>query len=207
MEIVFLNIRFDLALALEADRLEVAHVQYYGWALANRASLMPTREQLDEATATVEAARERLAGRMVIDYVVSDYYARRPKACMGGWGRRFLTIAPSGEALPCHAARTIPGLSFDNVRDTALSNIWARSDAFERFRGTDWMAEPCRSCDRREVDWGGCRCQALSLTGDATNADPACALSPHHEAIVALAGREAADPAPPFTYRGYSAGA
>ncbi|MGK9166325.1 pyrroloquinoline quinone biosynthesis protein PqqE [Inquilinus limosus] len=192
----------DLAVELGAGRLEVAHVQYYGWALHNRDALMPSREQLDAASAVVEAARERLHGRLVIDYVVPDYYARRPKACMGGWGRRFLNITPSGKVLPCHAAETIPGLGFESVRDKPLAEIWAASDAFQRFRGTAWMPEPCRSCPQREIDWGGCRCQALALTGRADATDPACALSPFHGAMLDLAETAAHSTAPPdFVYR------
>ena len=152
----------DLAVALGADRLEVAHVQYYGWALTNRAALLPSREQLDGATARVEAARARLAGRLIIDYVPPDYYAQRPKACMGGWGRRFLNVTPSGKVLPCHAAETLPGLRFPTVAEASLTDIWYHSAAFARYRGTAWMAEPCRSCERREIDWGGCRCQAFA---------------------------------------------
>jgi len=191
-----------LAVELGAARLEVAHVQYYGWALRNRDALMPSRDQLDRASAAVEAARDRLRGRLVIDYVVPDYYARRPKACMGGWGRRFLNITPIGRVLPCHAAETIPGLGFGSVRDRPLAEIWAGSDAFERFRGTGWMPEPCRSCDQREVDWGGCRCQALALTGQADATDPACALSPFHDAMLGLAESAAHGTAPPdFVYR------
>jgi len=194
----------DLAVTLGADRLEVAHVQYYGWALANRAALLPSRQQLDTATATVEAARARLAGRLVIDYVVPDYYAHRPKACMGGWGRRFLNITPSGKVLPCHAAETLPGLHFPTVGDATLSEIWYHSSAFQRFRGTAWMAEPCRSCERREIDWGGCRCQAYALTGDAARTDPVCALSADH-ALLGGARREAEGAAPDFVYRQHSA--
>lgn len=178
----------DLGLTLGAGRIEVAHVQYYGWALANRAALLPTRAQLDAATATVEAARARLHGRLVIDYVPPDYYAHRPKSCMGGWGRQFLAVTPSGTVLPCHAAESLPGFTFANVRDRPLAEIWARDPAFERFRGTAWMPEPCRSCERQEIDWGGCRCQAFALTGEAARTDPACALSPdHHLLDVALA--------------------
>ncbi len=192
----------DLAVGLGAGRLEVAHVQYYGWALHNRDALMPSREQLDAASAVVEAARQRLHGKLVIDYVVPDYYARRPKACMGGWGRRFLNITPSGKVLPCHAAETIPGLGFESVRDKPLAEIWAASDAFQRFRGTAWMPEPCRSCAQREVDWGGCRCQALALTGRADATDPACVLSPFHDAMLGLAETAAHSEAPPdFVYR------
>jgi pyrroloquinoline quinone biosynthesis protein E len=190
----------DQAVELGAGRLEVAHVQYYGWALANRDALLPTRGQLDEATAIVEAARGRLRGRLVIDYVVPDYHAMMPKACMGGWASRFLNVTPSGKALPCHAAETLPGLSFPSVRTTSLDAIWRSSEAFNRFRGTDWMMEPCRSCDRREIDWGGCRCQAFALTGNPRVADPVCHLSPDRGALEpALRAAEA--PAPPLIYR------
>lgn len=195
----------DLAVDWGARRLEIAHVQYYGWALANRAALIPTRMQLEETTRIVAAARERLAGVLVIDYVVPDYYARLPKACMGGWGQRFITIDPAGRALPCHAAPTIPGLVFDTVRKRPLWEIWESSAAFRQFRGTDWMPEPCRSCERRTVDWGGCRCQAMALTGDAANADPACHKSAWHQSLGALAAAEAAAPPPSFTYRSAAA--
>jgi pyrroloquinoline quinone biosynthesis protein E len=194
----------DLAMALGADRLEVAHVQYYGWALANRAALLPSREQLDSATARVEAARARLTGRLIIDYVPPDYYAQRPKACMGGWGRRFLNVTPSGKVLPCHAAETLPGLRFPTVGEASLADIWHHSAAFARFRGTAWMAEPCHSCERREIDWGGCRCQSFALTGDPARTDPACALSADHE-LLAKARREAEEAAPDFVYRQPSA--
>ena len=190
-----------LAVELGAERLEVAHVQYYGWAYRNRAALMPTRAQLDRATETVEAARARLKGVLVFDYVVPDYYAQRPKACMGGWGRQFLNVTPVGRVLPCHAAETITDLRFDTVSERSLAEIWRSSEAFRRFRGTDWMPEPCRSCDRREIDWGGCRCQAFALTGEAARTDPACALSPDHEAMLTLADSESARPAPDFVYR------
>lgn len=197
-----------IALAVEwgAGRLEIAHVQYYGWGLANRAALIPTRAQLQETTRVVEAARERLAGVLVIDYVVPDYYARLPKACMGGWGRRFINIDPAGRVLPCHAAITIPGLTFDTISDRGLAEIWESSPAFQRFRGAGWMTEPCRSCERRREDWGGCRCQALALTGDAANTDPACHKSPWHERLSALAAAEAAAPSPAFTYRSAAQG-
>jgi PqqA peptide cyclase len=190
----------DLAVAIGAQRLEVAHVQYYGWALANRAALLPTWEQLEAATATVEGARKRLAGILVIDYVVPDYYARRPKACMGGWGRRFLNVSPAGKVLPCHAAESLPNFAFPSVRDASLREIWYRSEAFNRYRGTDWMPEPCQSCERREIDWGGCRCQAFALTGDAGRTDPACALSPDRDLLTA-ARADAVGPAPEFIYR------
>ncbi len=194
----------ELALALGARRLEVAHTQYYGWALRNRAALLPTRDQLATATRQVEAARKAHAGRLTIDYVIPDYYARKPKACMSGWGRRFLNVTPSGRVLPCHAAETIADLRFENVRERPLAEIWQSSDAFERFRGTAWMPEPCRSCERREIDWGGCRCQALALTGDAANADPACELSPHHAALQETAARDSAAGAPDFVYRSFA---
>ncbi len=189
-----------MAEALQADRTEIAHVQYYGWGLVNRAALLPTRAQLETATEAVEAARERLRGTMVIDYVVPDYHAARPKACMGGWARRFINISPSGRAMPCHAAETLPGFSFPSVRDTSIADIWHKSDAFLRFRGTAWMAEPCRSCDRREVDWGGCRCQAFALLGDLNATDPACELSPRHEVMQAAVAESAAGRSP-FRFR------
>jgi pyrroloquinoline quinone biosynthesis protein E len=191
----------DTAVALGAQRLEVAHVQYYGWALANRAALIPSRAQLERATAVVEAARARLKGVLTIDYVVPDYYARRPKACMGGWARQFLNVAPNGAVLPCHAASSIAGLAFDNVRERSLAEIWESSAAFELFRGTGWMQPPCRGCERAERDWGGCRCQAFALSGDAAATDPACALSPDHAALVGVAERESVAPPPPFVYR------
>jgi pyrroloquinoline quinone biosynthesis protein E len=196
----------ELAVSLGAQRTEIAHVQYYGWALRNRSALLPTREQLERATAQVEAARARLAGRLVIDYVVPDYYARRPKACMGGWGRRFLNITPSGKVLPCHAAESIAGLVFDNIRERSLSEIWEHSVTFNRFRGVDWMPEPCKSCSRAEIDWGGCRCQAFALTGDAARTDPVCALAPDHAQVAEIAARESAAPPPrEFQYRNFSA--
>jgi PqqA peptide cyclase len=187
-----------LGTELGSGRIEIAHVQYYGWGLVNRDTLLPDRSQLDFATAAVEEARARLKGRVVIDYVTPDYHAARPKACMGGWARRFINISPAGKALPCHAAESLPGLDFPSVRDTTLAAIWYDSPAFQRFRGTEWMPEPCRSCDRREIDWGGCRCQAFALTGDAARTDPACALSPDHPVMAeAVAARRDA----PFTYR------
>jgi PqqA peptide cyclase len=175
---------------LNPDRVEIAHTQYYGWALANRASLMPTRAQIDAAVEIVAAAEKRLAGRIRIDSVVPDYYAKYPKACMGGWGRRLMLINPAGKVLPCHAAEVIPGMTFENVREKALEWIWGESASFCRFRGEDWMREPCRSCDRRGEDFGGCRCQAFLLAADATVTDPACSLAPAH-GIVEAAVREA----------------
>lgn len=177
----------ELALRLGATRIEIAHVQYYGWALKNRAALMPAREQVDRAVAEVEALRERHKGEIVIDAVVPDYYARYPKACMGGWARRSLNITPAGRALPCHAAEIIPGLEFWNVREHSLRDIWADSPAFNAFRGTDWMSGPCRTCERHEIDFGGCRCQAFLLTGDARATDPVCHLSPSHALLAEIA--------------------
>ena len=175
---------------LNPERVEIAHTQYYGWALANRAALMPTREQLDRAVAIVTEAEKRLAGRMRIDSVVPDYHAKYPKACMGGWGRRLMLINPAGKVLPCHAAEVLPGFSFENVRDKPLQWIWQESPSFQRFRGEEWMHEPCHSCERRTEDFGGCRCQAFLLAGDASLTDPACSLAPSH-GIVEAAVREA----------------
>jgi pyrroloquinoline quinone biosynthesis protein E len=169
--------------ALDPDRMEIAHVQYYGWALQNRSALLPTRAQLDGAVAVVTTAQERMRGRVRIDMVVPDYHARFPKACMGGWGRQLLLIDPAGRALPCHAAAVIPGMHFDNVREHTLDWIWQNSEAFQKFRGEDWMPGPCRSCDRRTEDFGGCRCQAFLLTGDASATDPVCELAPLHHLI------------------------
>jgi pyrroloquinoline quinone biosynthesis protein E len=176
-----------LALKLGAKRVEIAHVQYYGWALKNRAQLMPTREQVEKAVRIVEKLREQHHGRIVIDAVVPDYYARFPKACVGGWGRRSINVTPSGKVLPCHAAESIPSLTFWNVREHSLADIWMNSPAFFAFRGTDWMQEPCRSCPKREQDFGGCRCQAFALTGDANATDPVCHLSPHHARLAEIA--------------------
>lgn len=189
-----LALLIDTALSWGAARLEVAHVQYYGWALANRDALLPTRAQLDDATRTVTGARIAHRGRLVIDYVVPDYHALRPKACMGGWGSRFLAVSPAGRVLPCHAAESIAGMTFPSVRETTLRDAWENSDAFNCFRGTDWMPAPCRGCAHAERDWGGCRCQAFALTGDAAATDPACALSPHHGLLAeALADAGTAD--------------
>jgi pyrroloquinoline quinone biosynthesis protein E len=169
----------DLAEELGTDRIELAHTQYYGWALHNRDALLPSRAQLERADLVVRAAHERLQGRMEVIYVLPDYYGRYPKPCMGGWGRRQLTVVPNGDVLPCPTAQTLP-LPRASVRDHSLAWIWEESPLFQRFRGTDWMPLPCRSCDRREVDFGGCRCQAFQLTGDAARTDPVCHLSPDH---------------------------
>jgi len=173
----------ELAERFGADRLELANTQYYGWGLVNRSALMPTREQLDAAAPVVRAARERLAGRMDIVYVVADYRERYPKPCMHGWGARQLTVAPNGDVLPCPAASVLPDLVLDNVTRRPLAEIWYESSSFNAFRGTEWMREPCRSCVRRDDDHGGCRCQAYLLTGDAANTDPVCSLSPHHHVV------------------------
>ncbi len=191
----------ELAECLGAHRLEVAHVQYYGWALKNRQALMPTREQVLRTAEIVAQARERLKGVLVIDFVVPDYYARRPKPCMGGWGRGIINITPSGKVLPCHAAESLPGMTFENIRNRSLRDIWLASDAFQKFRDTGWMQEPCRSCELKEVDWGGCRCQALAMTGDMRATDPACSKSSAHRSFAEIAQREAANPPGTFAFR------
>jgi pyrroloquinoline quinone biosynthesis protein E len=170
---------------LAPQRMEIAHTQYYGWALQNRAALLPTSQQLEKAVPAVAAAEKRLAGHIRVESVVPDYYARFPKACMGGWGRRSMLINPAGKVLPCHAAEVIPGLAFENVREQTLEFIWQQSSSFQRFRGEEWMPEPCRSCDQRSEDFGGCRCQALLLTGNAAATDPACSLAPAHHIVEA----------------------
>jgi pyrroloquinoline quinone biosynthesis protein E len=190
----------DLAVEIGARRVEIAHTQYYGWGLLNRASLLPDLGDLHVATSDVEAARERHAGRIAIDYITPDYHAYRPKACMGGWARRFINISPAGRALPCHAAETIQTLDYPSVRDMSLEDIWLRSEAFNRFRGTDWMPTLCQGCALKERDWGGCRCQALALTGDASATDPVCELSTHHHLLRAVLQEHPRIP-PPFAYR------
>lgn len=176
----------ELALSLGAERLEIANVQYAGWALTNRDALMPDREAVDRQAEIVEAARERLTGIMNIDFVTPDYFAIYPKPCMGGWARDAFVVTPDSTVLPCHAAQTIPSLRFEHFGEHALAEIWTDSSAFNAFRGTDWMQEPCRSCDRREIDWGGCRCQAMAIAGDAAATDPACAKSPIHGRMAML---------------------
>ena len=173
----------ELAEELAADRLELANTQYYGWALHNRAALLPTWDQLQRAEPVVRAARARLAEQMEIIYVIPDYYNRYPKPCMGGWGRQQLTVAPNGDVLPCPAAGQLTELPIENVRQRSLVWIWDDSPLFNRFRGVDWMPEPCRSCPRQAVDFGGCRCQAFQLTGDAAATDPVCHLSPNHAIV------------------------
>src|ERR1700688_4187242 len=161
-----------------ANRIEFANVQYYGWAFANRENLLPTREQLDRSVELLKRAEERLRGKIQVEFVVPDYYAKYPKACMGGWGQKLMLVTPNGDALPCHAAQVIPGMHFDNLKDHSLLEIWEKSEAFQKFRGEEWMPEPCKSCDRRTRDFGGCRCQAFLLTGNATATDPVCSLAP-----------------------------
>jgi pyrroloquinoline quinone biosynthesis protein E len=175
----------DLAAELDADRLELAHTQYYGWGLLNRSALLPTRDQVAAAEQAVTRARATHGHTLEILYVVADYYEAYPKPCMHGWGRRHIVIAPDGRALPCPAAAQIGGLGIDNVRERSLSAIWHHSPTFTLFRGYDWMSEPCRSCPLKETDFGGCRCQAFQLTGDAARADPACHLSPDHDLVEA----------------------
>jgi len=197
----------DLAISLEADYVELATTQYYGWAMHNRDQLLPMKEQLVKAEAIAHRYQEEQKGNMKIYYVVPDYYEERPKACMNGWGNVFLTVTPDGTALPCHAARELPGMSLPNVKDMSVNEIWNGSDDFNKFRGFDWMTEPCRSCDEKEKDFGGCRCQAFMLTGDPTNTDPVCSKSPNHHLIedALEQGRlEAAKPQPeqkPLVFR------
>nr|WP_200900392.1 pyrroloquinoline quinone biosynthesis protein PqqE [Rubrobacter aplysinae] len=185
----------ELAEELGADQIELANTQYHGWAMRNRAALLPSRTQLEDAEEIVRAARRRLKGKMEIIYVIPDYYSKYPKPCMGGWGKQQLTVTPNGNALPCPAAHQLD-LPRASVREHSLEWIWEESTIFNRFRGTEWMPEPCQSCDRREIDFGGCRCQAFQLTGDAARTDPVCHLSPDHE-IVAKAVREANEDAQP----------
>ena len=166
-------------------RLELANVQFYGWAYRNRGALMPTRAQVEHGSALVAAFRERMRGQMDVTYVLPDYFEELPKPCMHGWGQLALTVTPDGRVLPCPAAMSITTLAFPNVAQTSVRDAWYESDAFNRYRGTAWMPDPCRSCARKEVDWGGCRCQAFLLTGDAASTDPACALSPDHHLVAA----------------------
>ncbi len=190
-----------LAESLEAERLELANVQYDGWGFLNRGALLPTREQIAAAVEVTARERKRLEGRMRILFVAPDYYSDRPKPCMNGWGSRYLTVNPVGDVLPCPTAGEIKELKFDNVRDHSLQWIWNESPAFNRFRGTDWMPEPCSKCDMREVDFGGCRCQAALLTGDAAATDPACGLSPYRSKLTAFVESAQASARAPFVYR------
>src|SRR5277367_4391269 len=176
----------QIAESSSATRIEFANVQYYGWAFANRESLLPTKAQLDRSLEVIKSAEERLRGKIRIESVVPDYYAKYPKPCMGGWGRKLMLITPNGDALPCHAAKVIPGLEFANVKGMSLDEIWEGSEAFQEFRGESWMQEPCRTCDRRAQDFGGCRCQALLLAADATATDPVCSLAPERPKVDAI---------------------
>ena len=187
----------DLAAGLGADRLELANTQYYGWALENRKALLPTLAQVKAAQTVADDAKRRYRGRMQIVYVLPDYYEEYPKPCYGGWGAVYLVIMPDGRTLPCHGATHITTLRFDNVRDRSLGWIWEESPAFQAFRGDEWMKEPCKSCPRKAIDFGGCRCQAFALTGDATDTDPVCKLSPLHSIIE----RAAEDSTGPVEYR------
>jgi pyrroloquinoline quinone biosynthesis protein E len=193
----------DLAAGYGADRLELANTQYYGWGLKNRAALMPTRDQVLRAKDVAQDRMQRYKGQMQITFVLPDYFEELPKACYGGWGRYYIVVAPDGRALPCHGAYAIPSLELPNVREHSIGWIWRESSAFQAFRGDAWMKEPCRSCPRKAVDFGGCRCQALALTGDAANADPVCTLSPHRHVIdEALHEHAGADT---YAYRDYAA--
>ena len=176
-----------LAESLQAERVELANVQFYGWAFLNRAALLPTREQVVRAREIATAAKARLTGKIDIFYVLPDYYENRPKPCLNGWGQRYLTVNPIGDVLPCPTASSaIPDLRFENVRARELDWIWRESESFNRFRGTEWMPEPCQSCPQREIDFGGCRCQAALMTGEAANTDPVCDLSPNRASVDAV---------------------
>ena len=192
----------ELCKSLNADRVELANTQYYGWALHNRDALLPTPEQLERAKQAVAIAKQKNYFPMGAVYVLPDYYEQYPKPCMGGWGQRTMVISPNGDVLPCQVAASIPELNFDNVKERSLCHIWFESEVFNRFRGTDWMQEPCRSCPRKTIDFGGCRCQALLLTGDATATDPVCHLSPEHDSIITRQ-LQAKDEHPSFKYRSY----
>lgn len=191
----------EMAVEMGARRLEVACVQFHGWAAKNRAMLLPTRAQTEAAKATVAEAARRLRGVLAFDFVPPDYYADYPKACMGGWGSAGLNIVPDGTVLPCHAAETIPHLRFEKVTERSLREIWYDSEAFNAYRGTDWLPEPCQSCERREVDFGGCRCQALALAGDAGATDPVCSKAPGHGAVRDLLAEAQGAAEGEFTYR------
>ena len=191
----------EMAVEMKARRIEVAIVQFHGWAMLNRSAMMPTRAQADEASRVVAEARKRLKGQLVIDYVPADYHGDYPKRCMGGWGLSGLNVTPDGLVLPCHAAQTIPNLVFDNVADKPLSDIWYHGGAFNAYRGEDWMQEPCKSCDRRKLDFGGCRCQAMAIAGDPAATDPTCIKSPLHSRMQELAQGFSTDDTAELVYR------
>jgi pyrroloquinoline quinone biosynthesis protein E len=193
----------EMAVEMGARRIEVAIVQFHGWALRSRDALMPTKAQAEAAHRIVAEARDRLRGVLVLDYVPADYHTAEPKRCMGGWGLTGLNVAPDGKVLPCHAAETIPHLTFDNVAKRPLREIWYDGAAFNAYRGEEWMQEPCCSCDRRKIDFGGCRCQAMALAGDAAATDPTCAKSPLNAAVRARAEQDQAAAGGPLVYRGF----
>ena len=188
-----------LAERLDAARLELANTQVLGWALANREALLPSRAAIEEARQVATAARARLRGKMEVLFVRPDYYTDRPRACLDGWARRYLVVTPDGTALPCHQARSIPTLAWENVRQRPLADIWNDGAGFRAFRGEAWMPAPCRTCDERAVDFGGCRCQAFALAGDAAATDPACSLAPRHDLVVAARARAENDAPAPST--------
>jgi pyrroloquinoline quinone biosynthesis protein E len=190
----------DMAIAWGVERIELAHVQYVGWAFENRAALLPTREQLTSAKVIAARYVEKTRGKMFVLHVLPDYYQAKPKACLAGWGNQFITVAPDGAVLPCQTAREIPGLEFPNVTSDSLSSIWHDSEVFNKFRGTDWLPEPCQSCELKEEDFGGCRCQAFLMAGDATVTDPVCHKAPDHHLVQAAIG-EAEELSSEFTYR------
>lgn len=191
----------EMAIALDAEFLELANTQYYGWAWTNRDQLMPTHEQLIEAEAVVQRYRAQIGAHCRILFVVPDYFEERPKACMNGWGSVFLAVAPDGVVLPCHNARNLPGLQLPRVQDQSLGEIWAHSQAFKAYRGEAWMKPPCRDCDERHKDFGGCRCQAFQITGDAAQADPVCSKSPHHDKVVQLVRQAPSRREQPIVFR------
>ena len=192
-----------LAAELGADKLEIANVQYYGWAVRNRERLLPTRAQMEASLRIVAAARERLKGKMRIEFVLPDYYAKYPKACMGGWGRGLMLIDPAGQAMPCHAAGVIPGLQFELAHERPLRWIWEESSSFQRFRGERWMPDPCRSCERRKLDFGGCRCQAMLLAGDPNATDPTCSKAPMHSVVTSIVAAVNEQPTGPASRNGW----
>ncbi len=191
----------EMAQEMGARRIEVAIVQFHGWALRNRNQLMPTKEQAEDASRIVAEARKRLKGKLVLDYVPADYHTDIPKRCMGGWGMTGLNIAPDGQVLPCHAAQTIPHLKFESIRDSRLADIWYKGEAFNAYRGDDWMQEPCKSCEFKKRDFGGCRCQAMAIAGDATATDPTCTKSPLNHLVRQRVDGDAGDAEQPFVYR------
>lgn len=196
----------DLAVDWDAQRLELANAQYYGWALLNRDALLPTSAQLEDAKSVVDVKKAQLHGRLELIWVISDYYEALPKPCMGGWGEVALTVAPNGQVMPCPAAAGIEPLRFDSVRDHRLEWIWRYSNAFNRYRGDQWMVQPCRECPRRHIDFGGCRCQAFALTGGAARTDPVCVWSPDHHVVEAIVPDTAPGESPYAVIHRYNGG-